>query len=256
MGNMQRAWYANEVADASDINSLLQRFKAIGGLIHHSFPFFYVIDYIAQQYLVMTDEVIGMTGYHPRDFLESRMEKLIEVYHKDDFNIYNNRIFVANAAILQQVPQAEHHQYIFSYNFRVFAQDKKPLQLMQRSSFITSKETGLPLYSLGMIIDITDFKTDTAMVHTVEKSHYNNGGVGKERIAINYFYPNQEDTLLTRREKNVLQYLGEGYSSKQIADKLFTSERTVINHKQNMLRKTNTKNSVELVAFAIRNRLL
>lgn len=126
---------------------------------------------------------------------------------------------------------------------------------MQRNSYITSPKTGMPLYSLGMITDITIFKTDTVMVHTIEKINHN-GGLGKERIATNYFYPNKEDTLLTRQEKIVLQYMSEGYSSKQIAEKLFSSERTIINHKQNMLRKTNTKNSVELVAFGIRNRLV
>lgn len=253
MGNLQKAWYASEIADTPDIQNLLQQFKGLGGFIHHTFPLFYVLDYTAQRYLMMTNEMQGIAGYHPREFIESRLEKLIEVYQKDDFKIYNEQIFAHNTAFLQHVPQEDHHQYIFSYNFRFSRQDKKLAHVLQRNAFITSKETGLPLYSLGMIIDITEFKTDTVMVHTIAKGM---GSGGKQLVSNNYFYPNFEETLLTRQEKLVLQYLSEGHSSKQVADKLFLSEYTIVNHKQNMLRKTNTKNVTELVVFAIRNRLI
>lgn len=254
MGNLQQAWYASEVADTKDIQNLLQRFKNLEGFMPHSMPLFFVLDYTAQQYLVMTNEMQRIAGYHPREFMESRLEKLIDIYHKDDFKVFNQRIFAHNTAFLKQTPQKDHQDYIFSYNFRFRRQDKRVAQVLQRNCFITSKETGLPLYSLGMIIDIDDFKADTVMVHTIAK----NAGSDSYRQPVikNYFYPDFEETLLTPREKVVLQYLSEGYSSKQVADKLFLSEYTIVNHKQNMLRKTNTKNITEMVAFAIRNRLI
>jgi DNA-binding CsgD family transcriptional regulator len=254
MGNLHRAWYANEVADTSDINELLQKFKNFGRFSHHSFPVFFVIDYTAQQYLVMTEAMQNIAGYHPREFLESGLDKLIDVFHKDDFKIFNQQIFARNTDFLKEIPYPERHQYIFSYNFRFLRHDKKWTNVLQRGSFITSKETSLPLYSLGMVMDITDFKSDNVMVHTIEKNIEESGY--KQKISTDYFYPNQEDTLLTRREKTVLQYLSEGYSSKKAGDKLFVSEYTIVNHKQNMLRKTNTKNIVELVVFAITNRLI
>jgi len=60
----------------------------------------------------------------------------------------------------------------------------------------------------------------------------------------------------TRREKEILQLLCEGLSNKEIADALFISERTVLGHKTNLLAKTNTKNSLSLMAFAIKNKLV
>jgi len=256
MGNLQQASYSRDLADAGDINNMLQQFKNLSGSLHHSFPVFYVLDYTAQQYLIMTDAMQNVAGYHPREFMESRLEKLIEVYHKDDFKIFNQQVFARNTAFLQETPKDEHQRYIFSYNFRFLRQDKKYAHVLQRNSFITSKETGLPLYSLGMIVDITDVKTDTVMVHTIAKKPLDTTSGYKKLVATNYFYPNEEDSLLTRREKLVLQHLSDGLSSKQVAEKLFSSERTVINHRQNMMRKTNSKNVVELVVFAIRNRLI
>lgn len=221
MGNLQRAWYASEVVDTQDINSILKEFQTLSGAIHHSLPLLFILDYTAQQYLMMTDAMQSIAGYHPREFIESRLEKLIDVYHKDDFKIFNQHIFSRNTSFLQETPQHEHHQYVFSNSFRFTKQNKKIAQVLQRGTFITSKETGLPLYSIGIVIDITDLKTDSVMVHTIEKTEQKNGVNCKELISTNYFHPNQEDALLTRREKLVLQYLSDGFSSKQISDKLF-----------------------------------
>jgi DNA-binding CsgD family transcriptional regulator len=255
-GHLQNAWYANEAADIRDIDNLLAGIKQLTGPVSQSLPLFFVIDYTARQYLLMTEAMQVIAGYHPREFLESRMEKLLEVYHKDDFEIFNKKIFTANAAFLKTIPQQEHQQHLFSYNFRFMRQDKKAAHVLQRGYFITSKETSLPLYSIGTIADITNFKTDNIMVHTIEKVNIENGAEARQLIQSNYFYPDAEDSILTRREKMILQYLCDGLSSKQLADKLYISENTVVNHKQNMMQKTNTKNTVEMVAYSFRNHLV
>lgn len=66
----------------------------------------------------------------------------------------------------------------------------------------------------------------------------------------------EEDIQLTRREKEILQLICDGLSNKDIADRLFISERTVIGHKSNLLAKTNTKSSVGLLSYAIKNKLV
>jgi DNA-binding CsgD family transcriptional regulator len=256
MSHLQNAWYANEVADTKDIHHLLNNFKQFDSVMHHSFPIFFIIDYTAQQYLLMTDALTTVAGYHPKEFLESRLEKLMEVYQKDDFSIFNKEIFSRNAAFLKTTPSNCHHQFIFSYNFRIKCTNKKLTSLLQRNSFITSKETGLPLYSIGIVMDISDIKTDTIIMHKIEKMGFDNGNRNKELIETNYFYPNHEDTLLSLREKDVLRFACDGFSSKQIAHKLSISENTIANHRQNMMRKTNTKNVAELIAFSIRNKLI
>jgi len=58
---------------------------------------------------------------------------------------------------------------------------------------------------------------------------------------------------LTKREKEILQLVVDGYTSKQMADNLGLSPRTVDHHRSNLLRKFQMKNSVDLVNFAVRN---
>ncbi len=61
---------------------------------------------------------------------------------------------------------------------------------------------------------------------------------------------------LTRREKEILQLLCEGLSNKEIADALYVSERTVVGHKSNLLAKTACKNTLSLLSYAIKNKLV
>jgi DNA-binding NarL/FixJ family response regulator len=67
----------------------------------------------------------------------------------------------------------------------------------------------------------------------------------------------KEDEIdLTGREKEILQLLAEGLGNKEIAEKLFISERTVVGHKSNLLAKTGTKSAISLLAFAIKKGLV
>ena len=58
---------------------------------------------------------------------------------------------------------------------------------------------------------------------------------------------------LTKREREILQLVVDGYTSRQIADSLMLSPRTIDHHRSSLLRKFNMNNSVDLVNFAVRN---
>jgi len=61
---------------------------------------------------------------------------------------------------------------------------------------------------------------------------------------------------LSKREKEVLSYLCQGFTNAEIAEKLFLSSKTVEGHRANLLSKTGTKNSAHLVMFSIKNGIL
>ena len=56
---------------------------------------------------------------------------------------------------------------------------------------------------------------------------------------------------LTDREKQVLKLIAEGYTSKQIADALFLSVKTVMVHRANVMEKLNIHNRTDLIKYAI-----
>jgi len=65
--------------------------------------------------------------------------------------------------------------------------------------------------------------------------------------------PNDE---LTPREQEVLTLIAEGYSNNEIADRLVISAKTVDRHRENIMRKLNLHNRVDLVKYALRKGLI
>ncbi len=63
-------------------------------------------------------------------------------------------------------------------------------------------------------------------------------------------------TDLTGRELEVLSLVGEGKTSREIADELFISENTVRNHVRNILDKLGMKSRFEAVNWAYREGLI
>ena len=62
--------------------------------------------------------------------------------------------------------------------------------------------------------------------------------------------------VLTDRERQIIQEFSDGLSFKEIGNKLFISPRTVENHKNNILEKLGLRNTIELVKYAIKHKII
>lgn len=61
---------------------------------------------------------------------------------------------------------------------------------------------------------------------------------------------------LSRRELEVLEHVVRGENNKEIAEKLFISEKTVKNHLTNIFRKINVKDRTQAVLYSVKNKLV
>ncbi len=61
---------------------------------------------------------------------------------------------------------------------------------------------------------------------------------------------------LTRREREVLIFVAQGYTNNEIAQKLGISVRTVERHRFNMMRKAGFRHEADIIQFAMRQRLV
>jgi DNA-binding NarL/FixJ family response regulator len=87
------------------------------------------------------------------------------------------------------------------------------------------------------------FGMDTARI--LENVHVAKGHKCKEMCS-----------MFSDREMDVMRLCCEGFLSKEIADKLDISPRTVDNHKRNIFHKLGINNSLELVKYALTNDII
>ncbi|MFT3825574.1 MAG: response regulator transcription factor [Chitinophagaceae bacterium] len=64
------------------------------------------------------------------------------------------------------------------------------------------------------------------------------------------------DEILSKREIEVLKLICKEYSNSDIAEKLFLSISTVETHRKNLIAKLGVNNTVGLVKFALKNKLI
>jgi len=65
-----------------------------------------------------------------------------------------------------------------------------------------------------------------------------------------------QPSRLSNKEKEILQFLVDGMSSREIAERLQLSVRTVDNHRANMMRRLQVRNAAELVRIAVEEKLI
>lgn len=61
---------------------------------------------------------------------------------------------------------------------------------------------------------------------------------------------------LTQREREILKLIIEGFSNKEIGDKLHISNRTVDTHRTNMMKKLDVHNLAGLIRFAMKHKMV
>lgn len=68
--------------------------------------------------------------------------------------------------------------------------------------------------------------------------------------------PEQDDSGLSAREREILQLIAEGYTNKEIAEILTISIKTVQSHRANLMRKLDLHDRGELIKYAIQKKII
>lgn len=256
ISTVQQRSFSKEELNVEGIERILNLNQQFHSVFNHSIPWIYLLDYTTGKYLLISKSMKLMLGYEPESFLNDGIGFTIEIYEKDHLRLLNEEIFPDKIKFLKNISATEHCNYIFSHNLDVRNKYGEMTSLLQRSCFIKSDNKGNPLLSFGVITNINHFGSGSPVRQVIEKVSKEGIAEKTELVWKKSYYLNEEDKIFTRRERELLSWMADGLTSKEIGDKLFISENTVINHRRNMQEKSNTKNAAELISFAIRQRLI
>ena len=108
----------------------------------------------------------------------------------------------------------------------------------------------------GFLLKDSDINEVKNAIHSVgEGANYFSSDI-LYRIVKNFKPAINKSGELTERESQVLYYICRGLSNAEIADVLNINKRTVDKHRENLLGKTQSKNTASLIMYAIRNKLV
>ena len=139
--------------------------------------------------------------------------------------------------------------YIYKICCHVECPNTAVKRLMRTSFLIHTEDSGAPNLAFICYHDvsklITAFNPSSFDINFESGKDYLNQELNR-RLAMEL----PEKPIITLREKEILQFIHQGMSSKEISGHLFISKNTVDTHRQNMLRKWDLPNSTSLLKFA------
>lgn len=187
--------------------------------------------------------ITGLIGYTPEEFT---LELFLENIHPDDIQNYLN--FEATITeFWQNLPPEKVMKYKTRYDFRIRCKNNEYKRLLQQVIPIQSDKDGAVLRTFVVFTDISHLKQNNKMILSLIGLEGEPSYIDVEPIRALVPYKD----ILTKREKQIFDFLARNMTSQQIADTLHISTGTVSTHRKNIFRKTNVSSVLQLVQLGL-----
>jgi DNA-binding CsgD family transcriptional regulator len=193
------------------------------------------------EHWVYTDNCAAFFGFAPEEIAVKTYNDYRNKVHPDDLPGYDLCLQKIGNLLQNDIDPAQWNQYRFVIHYRVW---RKTDYFQLREEQIVQSPGQKPGGRHLLLTDVTDDYPFTC----VQLDWYEIGSLGYKKI--NNYTPHHQESPLTGREVEILRLLGEGFTSKQIAEHLYISVNTVRNHRANLLRKTHAHNTVQVLKMA------
>ncbi len=215
--------------------------------------YYYIFDFGTYSFAFMSEHYKTIIGLDPTTLT---IDQFLGRAHPDDIDYFSRSEKVIAKFLFEYLEPKQILNYKVSYCFRLLTANNTYKLFLHQAMGITLDEWGNLGRVLGVHSDISHITTSNnrklSLFGLNGEPSFTNIDVYK-KDAVDF----KPDTInLTPRETEILRLLAEGVITKEIAKTLFIAEPTVRKHRENLLRKTNSKNTAHLIANSIKNGLI
>jgi DNA-binding CsgD family transcriptional regulator len=215
--------------------------------------YYFVFDFGTYQFSTVSENYERIIGLDPNNLT---IDGLFSRVHPDDVDFYSRCEKYIGDFIFKILTPSQILNYKFSYSFRNRVADGSYKLFLQQVVTLSIDEKGRLGKTFGVHSDISH-------IATISNRKVSFLGLNGEPSFINIDVYNdslnflqEEKTHLTSRELEILRLLAEGRTAIEIGAALFISEGTVRKHRENLLKKTHSKNTAQMVSKSIRNGII
>lgn len=193
---------------------------------------YFVFDVFTNKFDFLSDNVLNVLGYEKKEFT---INTLINNIAPED------EAFVANCEKLciefqNTLFYEEHYKYSYRYSYRLINKNKIKLLIHQSYEALEVNPKG---YLSKSIVKLYVSELPSMYVPDREVKIFDHSlGIN---VNLNHI------KKLSKREREIVNLVHQGYTSFEIAEKLFVSKMTIDTHRRNILHKTNSSNFLDLM---------
>ena len=204
-----------------------------------------VYDLNRKQYILADSKFDRKTGYRLNHDFHVNPDYFYELMHPEDFPFVLDTV-LKTVKFLNLLPPIEKTEYKLIIDFRLLNTKGVYLRFVQQVVVLELDRNG----NIWLVLKLVDLVSENSSTIPSQRKLLNMK-TGKLTLFYDEVdYPS--DTVLSKRETEVLSLISQGLNSKNIAERLFISVNTVNNHRQKILAKTNSWNSSHALTYAKR----
>ncbi len=203
----------------------------------------FLIDVKQLRIVQVIGSVLKYTGYSPAEFGDNTLLKFMTMFAPEHRSFMNT--FVSWILNIEKFLPAEYksRQFISAWGMKLFNKDGHSMRWYLNIIPIEFNDQKNPTLIMMSIQEVA---------HLVKGDTYCIRGVfGNENKKTFVYYSNEEKTIdndiISDREREVLQYISQGFDTKRVAIEMKISPNTVDNHRRNMLARTGMRDTTALI---------
>lgn len=240
--NLYNVWNPNRIA--KDNTSYQISFDELTNSIISTGPFyFYIIDFFDMTLSHISPAIAEIHGFETKTI---SFNDILAAMHPDDMDFVTKAEAIATDFFYNKVGYEKMLNYKVSYSFRFRVQNGEYVLFNHQSLMLSLDDNG----GLGKSLNI-----HTRIDHLSNLNTYKISLIGLNGepsfMNLNPDKENQDLIAFSKREIDIIKLISNGLCNAEIAERLFISALTVKKHRSNILAKSDTKNTAQLIKNCI-----
>lgn len=239
--------------DKPNLSKHIEKIIELDQYLPYNSTFFCVTDTQKLAFHYISKNMQSTLGYANSMFIEGGMKLLWSKIHPEDIDNWLRGLNELMEFTTNEMSIKDRNQMSYTWNYRLKNNKDEYVNIVQNTTPLGFDTNMKPILGLA---HYTVLSPNITLSQTVSAKLLNSKGEYETK-----YFNNLTQKLLTdgitNRERDVIRLLILDYSSKEIAEKLFISSKTVDTHRRNILKKLNISSTGELVGILkINNNLI
>lgn len=240
--NLYNVWHSSGTAKYNTVQQI--SFDNLTNSIISTGPFyFYIIDFFDMSLSHISPEIAEIHGFDPETVT---FNDILKAIHPDDIDFVTKAEAIAIDFFYKKVGYEKILNCKMSYNFRFRLKNGEYALFNHQALVLTLDEDG----GLGKSLNIHTRIDHLSNMNTHKVSVIGLNGE-PSFMNLNTDAENPDLTAFSKREIDIIKLISNGLNNAEIAEKLFISELTVKKHRNNILSKSDSKNTAQLIKNCI-----
>ena len=241
----------NKVSKPKDSKLPLDIVEQIASLFSAGNFYYYVFNFLTYEMDFVSDSVKSVLGISPEEFT---LDKIFSIFHPDDLAQLHRKERASVNFKMGKISIEDITNYKTVYLIRFILNDGTHKTILHQSKTINVSEDGKIQQAMGVHTDVTHL--DLPIDHNVSFLGYKKPNYTYNEKSDSYDLITLTKTAFSEREITILKEMSQGKTTKEIAAFFDISPHTVTTHKKNILKKSQCKNTSQLIAKCIREGII